>query len=212
MRDGPPSSGAVCLGTRTARGQPLAPPRRCTPMTATTTPTATPASLATSEQRSSELERAVRADPAAFRILTGDRPTGPLHIGHYFGTLENRLRLQELSVELLVLSPDYQTITDPDAPVTLPGRRGSRHRLPRRRHRPHASAHLHPQLGARAKPAPAPFPKPGQRRRSRTQRDRQRRDRHGRWRLDLRTDVHVPRPPSRRHPRLPLVFEVRNLA
>jgi tRNA synthetase class I (W and Y) len=89
-------------------------------MTATTTPTATPASLATSEQRSSELERAVRADPAAFRILTGDRPTGPLHIGHYFGTLENRLRLQELSVELLVLSPDYQTITDPDAPVTLP--------------------------------------------------------------------------------------------
>ena len=40
---------------------------------------------------------AVRADPAAFRVLTGDRPTGPLHIGHYFGTLENRVRLQELA-------------------------------------------------------------------------------------------------------------------
>jgi tyrosyl-tRNA synthetase len=37
------------------------------------------------------------------RILTGDRPTGPLHIGHYFGTLENRVRLQRLGAELLVL-------------------------------------------------------------------------------------------------------------
>src|SRR5437763_3970716 len=28
------------------------------------------------------------------RLLTGDRPTGPLHLGHYVGTLENRVRLQ----------------------------------------------------------------------------------------------------------------------
>ena len=48
------------------------------------------------ERRSAELEQAVLADPASFRILTGDRPTGPLHIGHYFGTLENRVRLQRL--------------------------------------------------------------------------------------------------------------------
>ena len=58
--------------------------------------------------------------PSAYRILTGDRPTGPLHIGHYFGTLENRVRLQRLGVELLVLVADYQTITDRDAPVDLP--------------------------------------------------------------------------------------------
>jgi tryptophanyl-tRNA synthetase len=72
------------------------------------------------ERRSTRLEHAVHSDPAAFRILTGDRPTGPLHIGHYFGTLANRVRLQELGVELIVLIADYQTITDRDAPVSLP--------------------------------------------------------------------------------------------
>jgi tryptophanyl-tRNA synthetase len=65
------------------------------------------------------LERAVQANPRAFRILTGDRPTGPLHIGHYFATLENRVRLQHLGVELFVLIADYQTITDRDAPPAL---------------------------------------------------------------------------------------------
>ena len=29
------------------------------------------------------------------RILTGDRPTGRLHIGHYVGSLQNRVSLQE---------------------------------------------------------------------------------------------------------------------
>jgi len=29
------------------------------------------------------------------RILTGDRPTGPLHLGNYTGTLANRVRLQD---------------------------------------------------------------------------------------------------------------------
>ena len=29
------------------------------------------------------------------RILTGDRPTGKLHIGHYFGSLKKRLEMQE---------------------------------------------------------------------------------------------------------------------
>ena len=62
----------------------------------------------------------MQSDPGSFRILTGDRPTGPLHIGHLFGTLENRVRLQELGVELLVLIADYQTITDRVAPVQLP--------------------------------------------------------------------------------------------
>jgi tRNA synthetase class I (W and Y) len=54
------------------------------------------------------LERAIARDPTRFRALTGDRPTGPLHIGHYFGTLENRVRLQQLGVELLVLIADYR--------------------------------------------------------------------------------------------------------
>jgi tryptophanyl-tRNA synthetase len=77
-------------------------------------------SLAAAQRRSAELEAAIRADPGRFRVLTGDRPTGPLHIGHLFGTLLNRVRLQDLGVDVMVLVADYQTITDRDAPGTLP--------------------------------------------------------------------------------------------
>src|SRR5918995_1876421 len=55
---------------------------------------------------------AVAADPARYRVLTGDRPTGPLHLGHYLGTVQNRVRLQELGVETFVVIADYQVITD----------------------------------------------------------------------------------------------------
>lgn len=71
------------------------------------------------EIRSAELEREIAANPGAFRILTGDRPTGPLHIGHYFGSLHNRVELQNRGVELFVLIADYQTITDRDSPASL---------------------------------------------------------------------------------------------
>jgi len=81
--------------------------------------TATPSLLA-SRQRSSALEQAIADRPQAFRILTGDRPTGPLHIGHYFGTLQNRVRLQDAGVQLFVLIADYQAITDRPAAVDLP--------------------------------------------------------------------------------------------
>jgi tryptophanyl-tRNA synthetase len=82
-------------------------------------PTTTPSVLA-GLSRSAELEAAIEADPGAFRILTGDRPTGPLHIGHYFGTLANRVRLQDAGVELMVLIPDYQALTDRIAGPQLP--------------------------------------------------------------------------------------------
>jgi tryptophanyl-tRNA synthetase len=59
--------------------------------------------------------------PEQHRALTGDRPTGPLHLGHYFGTLANRVRLQNLGVDLLVLVADYQTIIDRDSSASLPG-------------------------------------------------------------------------------------------
>ena len=29
------------------------------------------------------------------RSITGDRPTGKMHIGHYFGSLQNRVKIQE---------------------------------------------------------------------------------------------------------------------
>ncbi len=54
------------------------------------------------------------------RVLTGDRPTGQLHLGHLFGTLLNRVRLQNEGVELMVVVADYQTITDRDSPASLP--------------------------------------------------------------------------------------------
>lgn len=79
----------------------------------------TPSQLAALD-RSAALERQVPADPGKFRVLTGDRPTGPLHIGHYLGTLANRVRLQNLGVEVIVLIADYQVMTDQQAGDQLP--------------------------------------------------------------------------------------------
>ncbi|HET7584920.1 MAG TPA: tryptophan--tRNA ligase [Gemmatimonadaceae bacterium] len=45
------------------------------------------------------------------RILTGDRPTGPLHLGHYAGSLANRVRLQH-EYRQTVLIADLQALTD----------------------------------------------------------------------------------------------------
>ncbi len=72
------------------------------------------ATLARSTERSRELETRLAKDPSKFRILTGDRPTGNLHIGHYFGSLQNRVRLASLGVQTFVLIADYQVITDRD--------------------------------------------------------------------------------------------------
>lgn len=44
-------------------------------------------------------------------ILTGDRTTGPLHIGHYAGSLKNRLALQASHRQFLLLA-DTQALTD----------------------------------------------------------------------------------------------------
>lgn len=45
------------------------------------------------------------------RILTGDRPTGQLHIGHYCGALKNRVSLQN-QYETYVMIADVQALTD----------------------------------------------------------------------------------------------------
>lgn len=44
-------------------------------------------------------------------ILTGDRTTGPLHLGHYVGSLKNRVRMQETHCQFLLLA-DMQALTD----------------------------------------------------------------------------------------------------
>jgi len=44
-------------------------------------------------------------------ILTGDRPTGPLHLGHYVGSLRNRVRLQSEHRQFVMIA-DLQGLTD----------------------------------------------------------------------------------------------------
>jgi len=44
------------------------------------------------------------------RILTGDRPTGKLHLGHYIGSLRNRVRLQD-EYECFFIIADLHTLT-----------------------------------------------------------------------------------------------------
>ncbi len=45
------------------------------------------------------------------RILTGDRPTGRLHLGHFVGSLQNRVKLQD-EYEQFVMVADVQALTD----------------------------------------------------------------------------------------------------
>ncbi|SHG87146.1 tryptophanyl-tRNA synthetase [Thermosyntropha lipolytica DSM 11003] len=44
------------------------------------------------------------------RILTGDRPTGSLHLGHYVGSLKNRVKLQD-EYESYIIIADVQALT-----------------------------------------------------------------------------------------------------
>lgn len=87
-----------------------------TPTSTTSTGAATAAdrSFAVAAARSAALEAEVAADPTRFRVLTGDRPTGALHLGHYVGTLANRVRLQDAGAEVVLVVADYQVITDRD--------------------------------------------------------------------------------------------------
>ncbi len=64
------------------------------------------------QRRSRQIEAELGRDAGRYRMLTGDRPTGRLHIGHYFGSLANRVRLQDLGVDSWILVADYQVITD----------------------------------------------------------------------------------------------------
>jgi len=49
------------------------------------------------------------------RILTGDRPTGKLHLGHYVGSLQNRVRLQEEYDCFFIIADLHMLTTKPDA-------------------------------------------------------------------------------------------------
>ena len=64
--------------------------------------------------RSKQLEKDIQENPGKYKVLTGDRPTGRLHIGHLFGSLQNRVRLHKLGVPTFIVIADYQVLTDRD--------------------------------------------------------------------------------------------------
>ena len=65
-------------------------------------------------QKSNAIREGLANTPEKFTMLTGDRPTGRLHLGHYFGTLKGRVELQDMGAKTNVLIADYQVITDRD--------------------------------------------------------------------------------------------------
>lgn len=65
-------------------------------------------------QKSNAIREGLTKTPEKFTMLTGDRPTGRLHLGHYFGTLKGRVELQNMGAKTNVLIADYQVITDRD--------------------------------------------------------------------------------------------------
>ena len=71
-------------------------------------------SFEASLKRSNAIRADLAENPGKYRMLTGDRPTGRLHLGHYFGSIQNRVRMQDLGVNSMILVADYQVITDRD--------------------------------------------------------------------------------------------------
>jgi tryptophanyl-tRNA synthetase len=65
-------------------------------------------------EKSRKLEADLQVHPENYKVLTGDRPTGRLHIGHLFGSLQNRVRLHKLGVPTFIVIADYQVLTDRD--------------------------------------------------------------------------------------------------
>ena len=66
----------------------------------------------TTTREIAETRTAGAVEPAARkRILTGIRPTGALHLGHYVGALKNWVRLQD-EYECYFLIADYQALGD----------------------------------------------------------------------------------------------------
>lgn len=71
-------------------------------------------SFEASQKRSDEIRADLDIHPEKYLMLTGDRPTGRLHLGHYFGTIKERVALQNKGIATNVVIADYQVITDRD--------------------------------------------------------------------------------------------------
>ena len=71
-------------------------------------------SFEASRKRSDEIRADLPIHPEKYTMLTGDRPTGRLHMGHYFGTIRERVALQDMGITTRIIIADYQVITDSD--------------------------------------------------------------------------------------------------
>ncbi len=71
-------------------------------------------SFEAAKKRSDEIRADFAVHPQRYTMLTGDRPTGRLHLGHYFGTLARRVALQDAGIKTSIVIADYQVITDRD--------------------------------------------------------------------------------------------------
>ena len=74
-----------------------------------------------SKKISDEIKADLAVHPEKYTMLTGDRPTGRLHMGHYFGTIRERVALQNAGVTTRIIIADYQVITDRDTTANIAG-------------------------------------------------------------------------------------------
>lgn len=72
-----------------------------------------------SKKISDEIKADLAVHPEKYTMLTGDRPTGRLHMGHYFGTIRERVTLQNAGVTTRIIIADYQVITDRDTTANI---------------------------------------------------------------------------------------------
>ena len=72
-----------------------------------------------SKKISDEIKADLAVHPERYTMLTGDRPTGRLHMGHYFGTIRERVALQDAGVTTRIIIADYQVITDRDTTANI---------------------------------------------------------------------------------------------
>ena len=72
-----------------------------------------------SKKISDEIKADLAVHPEKYTMLTGDRPTGRLHMGHYFGTIRERVALQDAGVTTRIIIADYQVITDRDTTANI---------------------------------------------------------------------------------------------
>ena len=76
-------------------------------------------SFEASKKRSDAIVADLEVHPEKYTMLTGDRPTGRLHMGHYFGTIKERVRLQNKGIATNVIIADYQVIIDRDTTANI---------------------------------------------------------------------------------------------